>query len=350
MSKRNFFIQESELDDYQRVILYKKLNQSYIVQGCAGSGKSILALHKAKEIQEMGYSVLYIVLTKALQQYMSDGIRQIGLEKGCVKHFHRCVRWKTNEEGNFYIDGWIEDQYDYIIIDEAQDFSIEAINMMRSNAKHVLIFGDDAQQLYKFVQDRRPASINEIRDETGYKTEPLVLNHRLPKKIARIAQHFNTEDDNLVDRCKNEGTEKPKILQYNSKEEQLNAIAELIQNKHMEDVGILFRNNSLVDEALMHFNHIELQVEAKSKKHTMNLDFTSSNPKLMTYHSAKGLQFEHVFLPKCITRQIEPLYVAITRAYGSLYIMHSGNLSPLFDTISPELYDTSLSTGTILQL
>lgn len=53
---------------------------------------------------------------------------------------------------------------------------------------------------------------------------------------------------------------------------------------------------------------------------------------MMTYHSSKGLQFEHVFIPECTVEDDanrNPLYVAVTRTYRALYIMHSGNLSSL---------------------
>ena len=66
----------------------------------------------------------------------------------------------------------------------------------------------------------------------------------------------------------------------------------------------------------------------------MDLDFSSDNPKMMTYHSSKGLQFEHVFIPECTVEDDDnrnTLYVAVTRTYRALYIMHSGNLSSLFD-------------------
>lgn len=95
-----------------------------------------------------------------------------------------------------------------------------------------------------------------------------------------------------------------------------------------------------------------MNVEAKYGRF-MDLDFNSDNPKLMTYHSSKGLQFEHVFLPECTVEGEEdrnPLYVAITRSYGALYIMHSGNLSSLFDAVPKDVYDTTLSSGTKLQL
>ena len=121
----------------------------------------------------------------------------------------------------------------------------------------------------------------------------------------------------------------------------------------MEDVGILFRQNDEVEEAYNYFQEHGLNVEAKYGQH-MDLDFTSDNPKLMTYHSSKGLQFENVFLPDCTVEDDDnrnPLYVAVTRTYQSLYILHSGNLSSLFDDVPEDLYETSLaSTGPKLKL
>lgn len=342
MAKRSFYVKDSELDDYQVKVINKKTDNSYIVKGCAGSGKSILALWKAKQIQdEHRGSYMYIVFTKALMQYMADGIKEVGISQRNVDyHWH----W-VNRAGC--------PSADYIIVDEAQDFSKEDIELFKSKArKALLLYGDSAQQLYTFIQDKKTVSMEDIQYFTKFPVEQLVFNHRLPKKIARVAQYINSENDELEERCTVEGTEKPKILEYPTVEKQYDAIKELIQNKNMEDVGILFRQNDEVEEAYNYFQEHGLNVEAKFGKH-MDLDFTSDNPKLMTYHSSKGLQFENVFLPDCTVEDDEnrnPLYVAVTRTYQSLYILHSGNLSSLFDDVPRDLYDTSLAAGPILKL
>jgi len=337
MAKRSFYVKDSELDDYQVKVINKKTDNSYIVKGCAGSGKSILALWKAKQIQdEHRGSYMYIVFTKALMQYMADGIKEVGISQRNVDyHWH----W-VNRAGC--------PSADYIIVDEAQDFSKEDIELFKSKAKKaLLLYGDSAQQLYTFIQDKKTVSMEDIQYFTKFPVEQLVFNHRLPKKIARVAQYINSENDELEERCTVEGTEKPKILEYPTVEKQYDAIIELIQNKHMEDVGILFRQNDEVEEAYNYFQEHGLNVEAKFGKH-MDLDFTSDNPKLMTYHSSKGLQFENVFLPDCTVEDDDnrnPLYVAVTRTYQSLYILHSGNLSSLFDDVPEDLYDTSLAAA-----
>lgn len=337
MAKRSFYIKDSELDDYQVRVINKRTDNSYIVKGCAGSGKSILALWKAKQIQDENKgSYMYIVFTKALMQYMSDGIRQVGISKRNVDYHWHWVNVANSPRA------------DYIIVDEAQDFSKEDIELFRSRArKALLLYGDSAQQLYTFIQDKKTVSMEDIQYFTRFPVEQLVFNHRLPKKIARVAEYLNSESDELEERCTEEGVEKPKILRYNSIEAQYDAIINLIRNRNMEDVGILFRHNNTVEQAYEYFKNKGMNVEAKYGKF-MDLDFNSTNPKMMTYHSSKGLQFEHVFIPECTVfgeDDRNPLYVAITRTYRSLYIMHSGNLSHFFDAVPVDLYDTSLSSG-----
>ena len=189
MAKRSFYVKDSELDDYQVKVINKKTDNSYIVKGCAGSGKSILALWKAKQIQdEHKGTYLYIVFTKALMQYMADGISQVGIPQRNVDyHWH----WQ-NKAGC--------PSADYIIVDEAQDFSKEDIELFRSKArKALLLYGDSAQQLYTFIKDKQTVSMEDIQYFTKFPVEQLVFNHRLPKKIARFAQYLNSESDELAE-------------------------------------------------------------------------------------------------------------------------------------------------------
>lgn len=339
MPKRSFYVKDSELDDYQVKIINKRTDNSFILKGCAGSGKSILALWKAKQIQNEGRGTYqFIVFTKALKQYMSDGVKQVGINANNVDY-----HWQWENRG--------APSADYIIVDEAQDFSKEDILKFKDKAKKaLLLYGDSAQQLYKFITNKTTVSMEEIAVITGCQTEQLVFNHRLPRKVARLAEYVSSTDDDLEGRCRNEGAEKPKILQYNSFESQLDAVAEIINNRSLEDVGIFFRNNADVEKAYNYLKNKGLNVEAKFNR-TIDLNFNSDNPKLMTYHSSKGLQFEAVFMPECTAsgnNDRNPLYVGITRTYQSLYIMHSGNLSNFFDSIPTSLYDRQLSTATEL--
>ena len=101
----------------------------------------------------------------------------------------------------------------------------------------------------------------------------------------------------------------------------------------VEDVG-----NALLDLGL----NVEFKCIGKD-----SLNFSSSNPKIMTYHSAKGLQFETIFLPEieCFnddgSSHRKALYVAMTRTYKDLYLMYSGILPSPLSNIPQDLYKTS---------
>ena len=264
---------------------------------------------------------------------MRDGIRTIGLRDDRVLHYKQ---WADRE-------GY--PSADYIVVDEAQDFNAEQISAFRRSArKALLLYGDSAQQLYNFKVPP-PLSMEQIMAQTGFPNEQLVFNHRLPKKIARFAQYLSETDDELELRCRNEGTELPKILKYPSLDAQLDAIAQIIKARNFQDVGVLLPLNEQVEHAFKYLIKKGVNAERKSRE-GMDLNFTSDNVKIITYHSAKGLQFEAVFIPNCNVNEADKrvsLYVAITRTYQSLYIMHSGDLSTFFDIIPSNLYETSLA-------
>jgi len=339
MAKRSFYINESEFDDYQLQVVRRRIDNSFLVKGSAGSGKSILALWKVKQIQEENKGSFYfIVFTKTLKQYMEDGIKEIGLDNSKVVY-----HWEWENKLGAPIT-------DYIVVDEAQDFSEKDIDFFRLKSKKALImYGDSAQQLYAFRKDNLPISMEEIAVLTKFSMEPLVFNYRLPKKIARLAEYLESTGDELEERCKNEGSELPKVLKYNNLYEQYDAIIEIINTRGYDDVGIFLQTNKAVEEAYNYFNSKNFQVEAKYNN-SMDLDFSNSLPKLTTYHSSKGLQFEAVFLANCeniYQNNQNALYVAITRTYQDLFIMHSGNLTHFFNDVLESLYETSLVTEDI---
>lgn len=339
MSKRNFYIRESEMDDFQRKVLDRRSDSSLIVRGCAGSGKSVIAFWRLHDIVSNNRgSAQIIVFTKSLKDYFVEGCRGAGIDPGLIDYWHN---WKSNPR-----------RTDYILVDEAQDFSEKSIKKFSSYAiKALLLYGDSSQQLYGFRRDDPPINMDEIQRVTEFPVEQLVFNHRLPKTIARVAECVNAEKDDLVNRCKHEGDEKPYVLKYSSFDEQLDAIIRIIEQRQLDDVGILFPKNDQVRDAARILNEKNLEVEAKYNANDQqdynNLNFATTNPKVMTYHSAKGLQFGAVFLPACdslnLERFCEPFYVALTRSYQSLYVLYSGHLPGIFQEMPQELYESDLS-------
>lgn len=100
--KKDWMIKESELDDDQIKVLMGTLDKSCIVSGCAGSGKSVLALIKAQRIQkEFGNNYKIIVFTKALCNYMNSGKQELGLTNDF--YYHKEWKYQRERRGRFLV-------------------------------------------------------------------------------------------------------------------------------------------------------------------------------------------------------------------------------------------------------
>lgn len=340
--KKDWMIKESELDEDQVKVLMAVLDKSCIVTGCAGSGKSVLALIKAQRIQkERGSDYKIIVYTKALCQYMNVGRQSLGLKNAFLHHW----AWKYRENCS---------PADYIIVDEIQDFEEEEIKEFIDAAKkHFIFFGDTAQSIYEGLKDTLPV------EDIGYllprgktpKVFELYRNYRLPIPVAKLVQSIGIGlppfDESTY---RSPETVIPKILKYDDLERQLAAVKRIIERNDFSDVAILLPQNDMVKSIGNMLKESRLNVELRYKENGKVIDtlnFSTTNPKVMTYHSAKGLQFETVFLP-CMENFSDDgdsyrksLYVAMTRTYRNLYVMYSGILSAPLSDISPDLYKIS---------
>ena len=342
---KDFYIKESQLDDFQHELLMRNLNESLVVSGSAGSGKSVIALHKAKRILDEKYgSCQVIVYTKALNNYMNNGKTELGLD--CSFTYH----WRWVNKLNC-------PETDYIIVDEIQDFTEEEIGQfIKAAKKQVFFFGDTAQSIYDGL--KTTMTIKEISRKYDFDISKLVFNYRLPISVAKITEQYIGDGTSFNEgsyKNKSNETETPWILHYNSKNEQIHAIARIVKTRSLLDVSVLLPSNSDVKMFYDKLTEQGMNCECKYNSEGVNketLNFNTSNIKLMTYHSAKGLQFETVFIPCCEfsdEKKRKPLYVAMTRASENLYIMYSGILSNFFNEVPISLYTTKEYDDTIIE-
>ena len=337
----DFFIDYSNLDDFQRQLINIKSNKSMVVIGCAGSGKSLIALHKAKQIANLGESYSLIVFTKSLKKYFQDGLQELGLRN--VFNYHQ---WRRNRQ-----------HVKYLIIDECQDFSHDAIEEMKQYADYCLFFGDTDQSIMDFP-DNRTQTVEQTAIDIGITPHPLYFNYRLTKEIAALAQSIGNIED-LVIKCKRTG-EKPNLIHANTYNEQLDKIAEIIKTRSLKNVGILLPYNTkdkgewsveYVKDYLQNKGVIcEFKYSADADT-SMDLDFHSSNPKIMTWWCAKGLQFQDVFIPGCDkfirNDSRSALYVAITRCSERLYLGYTSSLNSIFPNATNSVYKSTINIETI---
>lgn len=334
-------VDEESMDDDQLDLIDMEIGKSMLITGCAGSGKSVIAMYKAEQIAKTGASVILIAYTKSLSAFMREGSDKDKLNYSFYHHY----LWKEKLK---------KPSADYIIVDEIQDFTEEEIKEFM-NAANVayLFFGDSAQSIYK-QYGKNTISIEHISKLTGLTPLCLYNNYRLPRAIAKITQAYVGVDVNPYEDKVYQNKEKrlPHIIQYEDFDKQILAIEKIIEKNaetlFSQSVGILLPNNDLVIDTCVKLQNLGVQVEFKynddeSGNYVDTLDFSSSNPKILTYHSAKGLQFDTVILPMYAGASDEEskkaLYVAMTRAMHQLYIMYSTpTLTPPLSEVPSMLY------------
>ncbi len=345
MAKKDWMVSQADLDDDQLAVLNLTLNKSCIVTGCAGSGKSVLALIKAQRIQNEKQTDDYqiIVFTKALCGYMNAGREELGLHNSF--NYHWIWEHKLNCPSR-----------QYTIVDEIQDFSNEEITeFIRATTGKFFFYGDTAQSLYEGLK----SGISPV-EKLGYlsclkqkdfKTFSLYRNYRLPLPVAKVAYYVDvTNDDDFNPNIyKSKETAVPFLWKFTmGLEAQIAQIAQIIQNDTTKtDVAILLPHNADVKHIHELLGHQGVKHECKYEEEDWHnsvntLDFNTTNPKVMTYHSAKGLQFETVFLPMLqpVSRESDQkaLYVAMTRTYRFLYLMYSGTLPSPLSEVPTDLF------------
>jgi superfamily I DNA/RNA helicase len=294
------------------------------------------------KICEAGGDVILIAFTKSLNRYMAAGRKNNGLGKRFFYH------WQWKDEGM--------PKADYVIVDEIQDFTRSEIEEFITAArKSYFFFGDTAQSIYDGI---RPGTltVEEVSDLTGLKILHLYNNYRLPKPVAQITQTYVGVDVNPYEEAvyQSKERERPRFLKYESVTKQADAIIRLIAKNKWRNVGILLPSNKAVCEMYRYLRERNLVCESKFSAEQRNdgldtsqasndtLNFYTESPKLMTYHSAKGLQFATVILPMFIEAKShsdrKSLYVAMTRTYRNLYVLYTGQLGEPLSNVPPHLY------------
>ena len=336
---KEFNVDESSLDSEQIGLIERELDNSMIVSGCAGSGKSVIAMYKAQQIQENGGDVILIAFTKSLNKYMSQGNDNI---IGGKFYYH----WQWENAG--------KPQADYIIVDEIQDFSKSEIqDFVKASRKCFFFFGDSAQSIYS--NKKSTMTIEELSKMLNVKVSKLNSNYRLSKPVAKITQPYVGVDANpYADGIyQSKETSLPHFASFSDDDSQIDAIISTIQKNNYKNVGILVPNNDLIITAMQKFVDRKFVFELKynagynDPRNIDTLNFRTSVPKLMTYHSAKGLQFETVFLPffegTNNTDARKALYVAMTRTYRFLYVLYKGEeIAYPLSNVGKELYLNTL--------
>jgi superfamily I DNA/RNA helicase len=233
----------------------------------------------------------------------------------------------------------------HLILDEAQDFPSGLMELLNMVSKKVTVFGDPNQAIF----NKTTTSDFTHCFDAGGKVYYLSKNYRNTREIAEVGRLFYTgEPDDIPAMSKRTGL-KPTYYGCDSFEEMLEVIANYADNNPSESIGVLLPGVSNVwsklkayTEALRKETSTPVQCYISgNKKWSEEFSFLETGVKVMSFGTAKGLEFDAVFLPEINSLSIDSpentqlcnsIYVAATRAKDSLFFIGLNNLGDNFVT------------------
>lgn len=364
--------------DLQQEQLARSLGGGHrVVHGVAGSGKSMILVHRAQQLAEAARPdrpVLVLCYNKALSVRLGAVLRQRGVdERVQVRTFHSwChdmahsyqVDIPRGADGKTDFDGLTarvvqavdrgripRGQYLAVLIDEAHDFEDAwlrlAPQLVDPATQALLVLYDDAQSIYR--RPRRNFSFASVGIRAQGRTSVLKVNYRNTSEVLQLAtrtaadllggRNPQQDDDgdiaHLHPVAGGRHGKEPRLLRCTSPRDEADEVAQRVQaaleaGVSPDGIGLIARSWRLLEPVAWFLQR--RQIPAQRLKDAR--DWEPDSVKLTTLHACKGLEFHTAIvigLQALPDARAEPeeewrlLYVAMTRATHELLLSASGN-------------------------
>jgi len=230
--------------------------------------------------------------------------------------------------------------FDYVLLDEAQDMDVGAIEILKRVARHITVCMDGKQQLYdgRMSEPEALTHLGLARQNTA-----LLAAFRCNPMVTELAAQFipdETRRQEFMRQASNHDMARSRPLFYvaDSFSDEMAHLVEMVRLRlsYGDSIAVLFPQQRQVFGFAKGFAEAGIDVEAQRRDAPIN--FANPLPKLMTYHQAKGLTFDSVFLPRLdqssfpgpMHERIGHLcFVGVSRAVKWVYLSgRNGSLIP----------------------
>jgi superfamily I DNA/RNA helicase len=351
-------------DQARAVELLPTINR--VVLGMAGSGKTQVLIHRAAHLAETyrippeRYRVF--VFTNVIKEYIRSGLEFLKLPDGVVSTFDfwcvdlyekhlgaRLPRKPNGRDVDFpairrrvlgLIRGKsdLQNSLEFVLVDEGQDLSPEAYEIIYEAARHVTVFADPQQKIFDdgaeagFIFDRLHVTTPQIS---------ILGAFRNAIYVAELAAHFIEDVEkraqflaqvSAAQRVK----ERPLCYVADSFDKEMDRLAEVIRARQVlnERIGIIVPTNRLVHGLADGLAERGVTVEKAATKEiagkvNVTCSFNNLVPKIATFFMAKGLTFDSVLLPRLTAKAYDwtkreqlkrMMFVGIARATQWVYM------------------------------
>lgn len=338
-------------DEKQLAIIETPLDQSLFVAGPPGSGKTVLAVHRAQRLAKAGHSVVLVTYNRMLRRLI---VQVIGEEKKVqvqTMHsfvgYHYCRQTNSNEAPSFrdYKYDWSTifmtlERYDvhcsltHVIVDEGQDLPKDFFQYLRDFvATTIIVFADEEQAL-----SGNRSTLRDIKEAAGL-DDPVLLkyNHRNRPEIARVAEHFHAGSVPIpVVTCEPLG-ELPEVRLYRE-----DGVVSLIANWYRNRsgrIGVAVVKNGtgevLCSQLQMQLPGKDVYLYTSERNNENEIDLLGNGIIILNVKSIKGQEFDAVFVMEFDQLLLEvsevnqrKMYMLCSRARDYLFLMYDGDHVP----------------------
>lgn len=359
-----------------------------VIHGAAGSGKTMILIFRAQQLAAAARAdqpILVLCYNRALSQRIDAMLRERGVdERVIVRTFHAWCQDmlkayqldKPKSTGDAYFEelaatvqraldtGLVPiGQYTALLIDEAHDFQDAWLQMsaklVTPATNSLLVLYDDAQSIYQ--HKRRKFNFAKLGIKAVGTTSIFRLNYRNTAEVLALAmqcakgivsEKAATDDEMQTVQPTTAGRRGPMpvlIMAAHGRQE-ADLIAQRIAAAVAEgtspgDIAVLCRVKKHMDVIAQAIAQHHIAGQSMNNPSFKSFDWTAPSVKLVTLHSAKGLEFPLVFITglDCMPWMGEPLeeelrllYVGMTRATQKLILTAAGS-SPIVDRVKNSL-------------
>ena len=367
----------SILDLHQEQLARSLGDGHRIFHGVAGSGKTLILACRAQHLAEVTQQpVLVLCFNVSLAAHIESMIAARETTSGppvVVRHFHgwcadllKTYRIGLPDQkqysGSAYVEQLVQrvvnavgdrtipsGLYGAILIDEGYDFEASwfelVTKMVSPKTNSLLVLYDDAQTLYG-KRKRWQFSFKSVGIQAQGRTTILKINYRNPVEVLNLAYGFAKEvitspalvqcdRPQLQPASAGRSGAVPELIMLPSFGREAVYLAERVQQFRergmpWRSISILYRTKFMGEVLYRQFKQAGVPVEWLNKDRRSRFYHPGDESvKLMTMHSAKGLEFEAVCIPGLgylpysngdLDAELRLFYVAMTRATERLLL------------------------------
>ena len=350
---------ELAAESEQLEVLEYPLDQSLFVVGPPGSGKTVLAVQRARSAVQDGDvpSVAIVTFNRMLRRLLNliredgeeplvddgsdpeaftmhsfvsrDYRRRTGFPPPNVPHDQYAYDWGAMSE-MLRENAHVSPDKEHLVVDEGQDLPEGFFGYAARYVSNVMtVFADDDQA----VGDRR-TTLEQIKEAAGL-PDPIILtrNHRNTPEIARLAEHFHDGRLPVATVLRPPSGQPPRLVLSRDLESTAAFVSNWCKTRG-GSVGVIVNRNPTGSDLCSRLSRIlpsnsRVDMYESSLRNDDEISLLAPGVTVLNKESAKGQEFDTVFvlelddfIPCTTEAERRAMYMMCTRARDNLFLVY----------------------------